>query len=107
MERHHIAVALSVLNSEDCNILVHLTDSEYRDFLDLIQWNIMATDLAQYMRNRYEYFYTLSHFESSNKVHRKHLLAIIMTTADLCDNTKRWDANLPVVVCIILEHNNL
>ncbi len=42
MERHHIAVALSVLNTEDCNILQALTDGEYREFLELIQWNILG-----------------------------------------------------------------
>lgn len=58
----------------------------------------VATDLAKYMRNRFEYFYTLSHFDATNRQHRKHLSAILMTTADLCDNTKTWDANLPTVV---------
>lgn len=125
MERHHIAVTLSILNSEDCNILEKLTDDQYREFLELIQWNILgslywkcfhnliflwfnsfilslmrfiATDLHKYMHNRFEYFYTLTHFDQTNRVHRKHLSAVIMTCADLSDNTKTWDANLPTVV---------
>ncbi len=63
----------------------------------------VATDLAKYMRNRFEYFYTLSHFDATNRQHRKHLSAILMTTADLCDNTKTWDANLPTVVSDFLR----
>ncbi|CAL8137479.1 unnamed protein product [Orchesella dallaii] len=103
MERHHIAVALSVLNTEDCNILTALSDDEYREFLDLIQWNILATDLAKYMQNRNEYFFTLTHFDSSEKIHRRHLCAVIMTTSDLCDNIKSWDTNLPCVKSIFHE----
>ncbi|ODN01952.1 cGMP-dependent 3',5'-cyclic phosphodiesterase [Orchesella cincta] len=103
MERHHISVALSVLNTEDCNIITALNDDEYREFLDLIQWNILATDLAKYMQNRNEYFFTLTHFDPSEKIHRRHLSAVIMTTSDLCDNIKSWDTNLPCVKSIFHE----
>lgn len=30
-------------------------------------------------------------------------LSLFMTAADLCDNLKKWDDNLPTVVCLFIE----
>lgn len=42
MERHHVAVALQILSTDDCNIAENLNDVEYKEFVELVQWNIIG-----------------------------------------------------------------
>lgn len=37
MERHHLAQAMCILNTDDCNFLENLSREEYTKFLDLMR----------------------------------------------------------------------
>lgn len=55
-----------------------------------------ATDVTKHMKTRETLF---KDAKSSNPKQRKMAkLSLFMTAADLCDNCKKWDENLPTVV---------
>ena len=91
MERHHFAQSMCILNTEGCNILENLGKTDYTRCLDLIRDNILATDLAHHLR-------TLEHMQSMvsggvetcNTEHHHLVSCLLMTSADLSDQTKDW-----------------
>lgn len=42
MERHHLAQAMCILNTDDCNFLENLSREEYTKFLDLMREIILG-----------------------------------------------------------------
>jgi len=91
MERHHFAQAMCILNTEGCNILENLSKQEYTQCLDLIRDYILATDLAHHLRMLPEMERMVVAGASPSNPHDHHLTAcLIMTAADLSDQTKDW-----------------
>jgi len=91
MERHHFAQCMCILNTEGCNILENLTKTDYTRCLDLIRDNILATDLAYHLRTLQDMQEMLTAGVSSSNANHRHLVScLLMTSADLSDQTKEW-----------------
>ena len=50
MERHHLAQAMSILNTEGCDILESLPRGDFDRAIMMLRDNILATDLANYFK---------------------------------------------------------
>ncbi|XP_047002049.1 cGMP-dependent 3',5'-cyclic phosphodiesterase-like [Schistocerca americana] len=104
MERHHLAQTLCILNTDDCNVLDGLDRNEYTTCLDIIRDIILATDLAHHLRVLKEQRVMVSNgFDKSNDRHRKLLLFLLMTAADLSDQTKDWQVSRQIAELIYEE----
>ncbi|UYV64597.1 PDE2A [Cordylochernes scorpioides] len=103
MERHHFHQTLGILNLEECNPFIKLPKSKYRRFLEVMEVLILATDLARHFSNMKLYNSLVGRFTKVNDEDRLHLLQLLITSADLSDQTKRWDAIKLAVKCIYTE----
>lgn len=114
MQRHHFAQSMCILNTEGCNIFENLSSRDYTRCLDLMQdiilgrlavhfsfpinpfqhLFILATDLAHHLRiskNLKDLVQT--GFDKSCSEHHQLLLYLMMTSADLSDQTKDWKSS--------------
>ncbi|XP_050693259.1 cGMP-dependent 3',5'-cyclic phosphodiesterase-like isoform X2 [Eriocheir sinensis] len=104
MERHHLAQAMCILNTDDCNFLENLSREEYTKFLDLMRDIILATDLAHHLRIVSELRQVASKgYEPDNPRHHELLICLLMTAADLSDQTKDWHSSKHVAELIYKE----
>ena len=73
---------------------------EYHEILDLIQWNILATDLVTHLRHMSD-IETMAEkgYLTSNRTHHRLLCSLLMTACDLNNNCKDWEIALAVSVC--------
>ena len=91
MERHHFAQSMCVLNTEGANILESLSKADYTRCLDLIRDNILATDIAHHLRAVPEMEVMVREGpEAGRERHHFLLSSLLMTSADLSDQTKDW-----------------
>uniref|UniRef100_A0AAF5RUM6 Phosphodiesterase n=2 Tax=Wuchereria bancrofti TaxID=6293 RepID=A0AAF5RUM6_WUCBA len=89
LERHHFAQTISILNMEECNIFVSLNRHQFHSVLDHIRDIILATDIANHLQKVQDINRMVEvGFDSSIKHHRYLLLCLMMTSADLSDQTK-------------------
>nr|XP_045599469.1 cGMP-dependent 3',5'-cyclic phosphodiesterase-like isoform X2 [Procambarus clarkii]XP_045599471.1 cGMP-dependent 3',5'-cyclic phosphodiesterase-like isoform X2 [Procambarus clarkii]XP_045599472.1 cGMP-dependent 3',5'-cyclic phosphodiesterase-like isoform X2 [Procambarus clarkii] len=104
MERHHLAQAMCILNTDDCNFLENLSREEYTLFLDLMRDIILATDLAHHLRIVPELREIAAvGYDPSNQRHHELLICLLMTAADLSDQTKDWQSSKHVAELIYKE----
>ncbi|XP_042238504.1 cGMP-dependent 3',5'-cyclic phosphodiesterase-like isoform X2 [Homarus americanus] len=104
MERHHLAQAMCILNTDDCNFLENLSREEYTQFLDLMRDIILATDLAHHLRIVSELREIAENgYEPNNQRHHELLICLLMTAADLSDQTKDWQSSKHVAELIYKE----
>merc|ERR1739838_1158319 len=74
-----------------CNILENLGKTDYTRCLDLIRDNILATDLAHHLRIIPEMEAMVKEgLSPSNLEHHRLISCLLMTSADLGDQTKDW-----------------
>ena len=91
MERHHFAQSMCILNTEGCNILENLGKTDYTRCLDLIRDNILATDLAHHLRIIPDMEAMVkTGLSPDNPDHHRLVSCLLMTSADLGDQTKDW-----------------
>ncbi|CAL8097835.1 unnamed protein product [Calicophoron daubneyi] len=104
MERHHFSQTICVLNTAGCNIFESLQEAEYTKMLDLIRDCILATDLGHHLsilpRQRQM---ATEGYEVENPEHHYLLLSLLMTAADLSDQTKNWRNTVQVAKLIYEE----
>ncbi|XP_018024690.1 probable 3',5'-cyclic phosphodiesterase pde-4 [Hyalella azteca] len=79
MERHHLAQTMCILNTESCNIFENLSKEEYTQCLDLMR-DIILGETVKYM-----------------------VICLLMTSADLSDQTKDWQSSRSVAKLIYKE----
>uniref|UniRef100_A0A915C040 Phosphodiesterase n=2 Tax=Parascaris univalens TaxID=6257 RepID=A0A915C040_PARUN len=89
LERHHFAQTVSILNMEECNIFDQLTRQQYQIVLDNIREIILATDIAAHLRkvDRIKKMVEDGYDRASNE-HHYLLMCLLMTAADLSDQSK-------------------
>ncbi|KAK2585797.1 hypothetical protein KPH14_010402 [Odynerus spinipes] len=91
MERHHFAQTMCILNTEGCNIFANFNSQEYRNALDFLKKNILATDLASHFRNAERHKEMIRNgYNKDDSKHQKLLSGMLMTCCDLSDQTKDW-----------------
>ncbi|XP_066261822.1 cGMP-dependent 3',5'-cyclic phosphodiesterase-like isoform X2 [Euwallacea similis] len=104
MERHHLSQTICTLNTEGCNFLECLSKDDYIKCLDLIKDMILATDLAaHYKIHSRQLTMAQEGFNKTNPEHRYYLASLLMTCADLSDQTKDWTETKKVAQLIYAE----
>ncbi|KAL1491353.1 hypothetical protein ABEB36_011962 [Hypothenemus hampei] len=104
MERHHLSQTICTLNTGGCNFLDALSKDDYVKCLDLIKDMILATDLASHYKIHSRQLAMAQ--EGYNKAlpeHRYYLASLLMTCADLSDQTKDWKETKKVAQLIYAE----
>ncbi|CAG9771941.1 unnamed protein product [Ceutorhynchus assimilis] len=104
MERHHLSQTICTLNTEGCNFLESLSKDDYVKCLDLIKDMILATDLASHYKIHSRQL-TLAQegYDKTQPEHRYYLASLLMTCADLSDQTKDWAETKKVAQLIYAE----
>ncbi|CAG9838099.1 unnamed protein product [Diabrotica balteata] len=104
MERHHLSQTLCILNMEGCNFLENLNREDYIICLDLIKNMILATDLAVHYRiHSRQLTMAKESYNNTDPEHRYYLCSLLMTCADLSDQTKDWGETKSVAQLIYAE----
>ncbi|KAF7283462.1 cGMP-dependent 3',5'-cyclic phosphodiesterase-like [Rhynchophorus ferrugineus] len=104
MERHHLSQTICTLNTEGCNFLDSLSHDDYVKCLDLIKDMILATDLASHYKIHAKQLNMAQEgFNKTNAQHRYYLASLLMTCADLSDQTKDWTETKKVAQLIYAE----
>ncbi|KAJ8920746.1 hypothetical protein NQ315_004886, partial [Exocentrus adspersus] len=104
MERHHLSQTICTLNTEGCNFLDSLNREDYIKCLDLIKDMILATDLAtHYNIHSRQLAMAEQGYTKTNPEHRYYLCSLLMTCADLSDQTKDWAETKRVAQLIYSE----
>ncbi|KAJ8297685.1 hypothetical protein KUTeg_024216 [Tegillarca granosa] len=104
LERHHFAQTMCIMNTEGCNIFENLTAKHYQKALDLVRDIILATDLAHHFKILGNiHAMAKDGFDKTSDKHHKLLLCLLMTAADLSDQTKPWDKTKHIADLIYRE----
>ncbi|XP_052792233.1 cAMP and cAMP-inhibited cGMP 3',5'-cyclic phosphodiesterase 10A-like [Mya arenaria] len=105
MEQHHYKQTVTILSAEGHDIFSHLTSEQYKQLLAYIRDNILATDLALYFGNQKTICGLLDSekFSLSEVDHRRALMSLMMTGADLCAITKPWETQRGMVDALYEE----
>ncbi|XP_072939008.1 cGMP-dependent 3',5'-cyclic phosphodiesterase-like [Epargyreus clarus] len=103
MERHHLAQAMCVLNTEGCDILEALPRRDYDRAIMLLRDYILATDLANYFKNMNEFKMVAMDFQKGNRVHVTALQSMLMNAADLSDQLKDWGSVKKTAASVLTE----
>ncbi|KAL4710587.1 hypothetical protein ACJJTC_003223 [Scirpophaga incertulas] len=103
MERHHLAQAMCIINTEGCDILEALPRPDYDRAIMMLKDYILATDLANYFRNIPAYMCIASEYQNKNRTHSAALQALLMNAADLSDQLKDWGSVKKSTALILKE----
>lgn len=104
MERHHFAQTLCILNSDGCNIFANLQPHEYRQLLDLMQSNILDTDIATHLRKMKDIKRMgTDGYDPSNAHHHELMCSLMMTSCDISDTCKEWNTAKSIAEMIYTE----
>ncbi|KER33343.1 hypothetical protein T265_00833 [Opisthorchis viverrini] len=104
LERHHFSQTICILNTPGCNIFERFSEKEYGQMLDLIRDIILATDLAHHINiSANQKQMVAQGYDVNNGEHHQLLLALLMTAADLSDQTKSWQNTVGVAKLIYEE----
>ncbi|CAH0581575.1 unnamed protein product [Chrysodeixis includens] len=103
MERHHLAQAICILNTEGCDILESLPRRDYDRAIMLLRDNILATDLSNYIKNVNEYKVIANDFQKGNRLHTSALQCLLMNAADLSDQLKDWTSVKKTATAVLTE----
>uniref|UniRef100_A0A1B6ENQ4 PDEase domain-containing protein n=1 Tax=Cuerna arida TaxID=1464854 RepID=A0A1B6ENQ4_9HEMI len=91
LERHHIAITFSILENSDTNFLSHFDGNKLNHFKNLIRQIILATDLAVHFTLVPEEKQMAEEgFDKFNSRHQELLRSVIISCADLSDQSKDW-----------------
>ncbi|XP_059055521.1 cGMP-dependent 3',5'-cyclic phosphodiesterase-like [Achroia grisella] len=106
MERHHLAQAMCILNTEGCDILQSLPRRDYDRAIMLLRDFILASDLANYFKNLNDYKAISMDYQKGNRVHTVALQALLMNAADLSDQLKDWGSVKKTAAAVLTEFFN-
>lgn len=110
MEHHHFDQCLMILNSEGNRIFDSLSTDEYRQVTRILEEAILATDIAEYFKNR-GLFYKLVQAqelqvifsEDASSSGRRLLRGMLMTACDIAAITKPWEVQRVVAQLVAHE----
>ncbi|CAB3255685.1 unnamed protein product [Arctia plantaginis] len=92
IERHHLAIALCILNTEGCDILENLSRRDYDRALIYLRDFIVATDVTNFVKNMENYRTIASDFLATSIDHMSALSCLLMLSADFSDQLKEWSS---------------
>ncbi|XP_054264353.1 cGMP-dependent 3',5'-cyclic phosphodiesterase-like isoform X2 [Macrosteles quadrilineatus] len=89
LERHHIEKTLSIFEHPGTNFIAQLSETEHKEFIDLVRRIILATDLKKHFQVLLEEQTMASEgYNRTNARHRELLRSVVISSADLSDLTK-------------------
>ncbi|KPJ06896.1 cGMP-dependent 3',5'-cyclic phosphodiesterase [Papilio machaon] len=103
MERHHLAQAVCVLNTEGCDVLAALPRADYDRAIIMLKDYVLATDLANFFKNLPEYEMIAMDYQKGNRLHCAALQALLMNSADLSDQLKDWSVIKKTAAAVLTE----
>ncbi|KAJ8730571.1 hypothetical protein PYW08_001984 [Mythimna loreyi] len=103
MERHHLAQAMCILNTEGCDILQSLPRREFDRAIMMLRDNILSTDLSNYYKNVGDYKVIAMDFQIGNQLHFTVLQSLLMNAADLSDQIKDWASVKKTAAAVLAE----
>ncbi|XP_028164363.1 cGMP-dependent 3',5'-cyclic phosphodiesterase-like [Ostrinia furnacalis] len=103
MERHHLAQAMCILNTEGCDILETLPRRDYDRAIMLLRDYILASDLANYFKNLNDFKAISMDYQKGNRVHATALQSLLMNAADLSDQLKDWTSVKKTAAAVLTE----
>ncbi|KAJ2950181.1 hypothetical protein O0L34_g11539 [Tuta absoluta] len=103
MERHHLAQAMCILNTEGCEILETLPRRDYDRAIMLLKDLLLASDLANYFKNKNENMCIANDFNKNSPNHCAALRSLLMNAADLGDQLKDWQCIKKTAAAVLTE----
>ncbi|KAI2668688.1 cGMP-specific 3',5'-cyclic phosphodiesterase [Labeo rohita] len=105
LEHHHYDMCLLILNNPGSQILSSLSLKEYRACVQMIEKNILATDLAIYIEKRAKFFKLAQNNSClwTDEGHRELLGSMLMTASDICAITKPWPVQKQIAELVATE----
>ncbi|XP_073698328.1 cGMP-specific 3',5'-cyclic phosphodiesterase [Garra rufa] len=105
LEHHHYDMCLLILNNPGSQILSSLSLKEYRACVQMIEKNILATDLAIYIEKRAKFFKLAQNTSClwTDEGHRELLRSMLMTASDICAITKPWPVQKRIAELVATE----
>uniref|UniRef100_A0A673HJU1 Phosphodiesterase n=1 Tax=Sinocyclocheilus rhinocerous TaxID=307959 RepID=A0A673HJU1_9TELE len=94
LEHHHYDMCLLILNNPDSQMLSSLSLNEYRACVQMIEKNILATDL--YVENNQHHMTPLTDVLDLNR-------SMLMTASDICAITKPWPVQKRIAELVATE----
>ncbi|KAL5012489.1 hypothetical protein ScPMuIL_011040 [Solemya velum] len=105
MEQHHYRHTVTILQSEGNNIFSDFEPQEYKDILEMIRHNIIATDLALYFLNQKALSQSIKDntFSYKDPGMRAQMTSLMMSGADLSGLTKPWEIQKKITDLVYSE----
>ncbi|XP_039530616.1 cGMP-specific 3',5'-cyclic phosphodiesterase isoform X1 [Pimephales promelas] len=105
LEHHHNDMCLLILNNPGSQILSSLSLKEYKACVQMIEKNILATDLAIYIEKRTKFFKLAQNNSClwKDEGHRELLRSMLMTASDICAITKPWPVQKRIAELVATE----
>ncbi|XP_009305135.1 cGMP-specific 3',5'-cyclic phosphodiesterase isoform X1 [Danio rerio] len=105
LEHHHYDMCLLILNNPGSQILSSLSVNEYMACLQMIEKNILATDLAIFFEKRTKFFKLAENNSClwKDEGHRELLRSMLMTASDICAITKPWPVQKRIAELVATE----
>ncbi|KAK2908673.1 hypothetical protein Q8A67_004510 [Cirrhinus molitorella] len=105
LEHHHYDMCLLILNNPGSQILSSLSLKEYKTCVQMIEKNILATDLAIYIEKRAKFFKIAQNTSClwTDEGHRELLRSMLMTASDICAITKPWPVQKQIAELVATE----
>uniref|UniRef100_A0A670IDE2 3',5'-cyclic-nucleotide phosphodiesterase n=1 Tax=Podarcis muralis TaxID=64176 RepID=A0A670IDE2_PODMU len=86
LENHHVSAVYQLMQNEDMNILVNLTNEEWRELRRLVIEMVLATDMS----NHFQQMKYLKHVLKCLQTDRDKLMSMIVHAADISHPSKPW-----------------
>jgi len=98
LENHHLDQCLMILQSEGCEILSQLNQSEYSHVIELIRHSIISTDLAIYFQRKGQFFECAQKkdFDWNKNNNRALLRSMLVTGSDIAGITRPWEVQYKI-----------
>ena len=99
MEYHHYHTTVTILQREENNIFSGLSRDDYQLVLEYMKHCILATDLTMYFANQKQLagLVLSQSLDLINPAHLDDVVALIVTSCDLCAVSKCWEDHLSTI----------
>eukprot|EP00127_Corallochytrium_limacisporum_P006535 Clim_evm7s230 gene=Clim_evmTU7s230 len=105
MERHHVNMTMSILRHDDMDIFCGLNEADRKQALQIVEEAILATDLANYFKNRgkVQEMITAKELDLGNAEHRRLFRGMLMPACDLGEVAKPFPIQRSVAEVVYTE----
>ncbi|GFQ70179.1 hypothetical protein TNCT_90421 [Trichonephila clavata] len=89
LENHHVSTAFRLMREEDCNILAHLSNEEYKEFRSLVIDMVLATDMSSHFQQIKSVKSLINH--SDFNIDKSKALSLVLHCCDISHPSKSWE----------------